>query len=238
MTVAAVILAASPDSALRDAEGVPVVRRLIDVAWAGGAVPVVVAAPDPDGDVRSTLTGTNARYVEPAPIERGPVGQMVNGVQGALAAVSETDGALIWPARLAWVDAETITSLIEAFGVSRDVVLRPTYRGETGWPLLVPTGRLEALREIPATLMPDAIAEALAAAVPSRTVELGDPGTVHGVETPRSALPPFDGPPEPAADHVHEWGEALAERTDDVPLEGPALSPYGQAAAADPDQPG
>ena len=37
MTVAAVILAASPESALADADGVPRVRRIVDSAWSGGA---------------------------------------------------------------------------------------------------------------------------------------------------------------------------------------------------------
>ena len=51
MTVAAVILAASPASALADADGTPAIRRLADVAWAGGATPVVVCSSDPDGAV-------------------------------------------------------------------------------------------------------------------------------------------------------------------------------------------
>src|ERR687886_736900 len=76
MTVAAVILAATPDSALREVEGVPNVRRLVDIAWAGGAVPVVVSAPDPDGAVVATLAGTNATYAAPAAPESGPSGQI------------------------------------------------------------------------------------------------------------------------------------------------------------------
>jgi hypothetical protein len=30
----------------------------------------------------------------------------------------------------------------------------------------------------------------------------------------------------------------MADASQEVPLEGPALAPYGQAAAEDPDQPG
>src|SRR4051794_17249375 len=128
MTVAAVILAASPESALRDVEGVPNVRRLVDVAWAGGAVPGVVAAPDPDGSVGRALAGAPATYAEPAPREAGPVGQIVRGFEAAFATVSETSAALLWPARLGWVDAETITSLIEAHGTDASTVLRPAFR--------------------------------------------------------------------------------------------------------------
>jgi hypothetical protein len=46
------------------------------------------------------------------------------------------------------------------------------------------------------------------------------------------------GPDEPPAGHVHEWGESIADVPEDAPLEGPALAPYGQAVAGDPDQPG
>ena len=42
MTVAAVILAASPQSALADADGSPTVRRIADAAGAGGATPIGV----------------------------------------------------------------------------------------------------------------------------------------------------------------------------------------------------
>lgn len=238
MTVAAVILAASPDSALRDVESVPNVRRLVDVAWAGGAVPVVVVAPDPDDAVKSALAGTNATYAAPAPVERGPVGQMATGIDAALAVVGETDAVLLWPARMGWVDAETVTSLIETHGLEPDAVLRPTFRGEDGWPVLVPVGHSETLRSIDATLMPRDVIDRFASVVPARSIELGDPGIVHDLDTPRAELPPFEGPPPPPAGHEHEWGAAAAERPDDAPLEGPALAPFGQAVAEDPDQPG
>ena len=39
MTVAAAILSASPEGSLALADGVARVRRLADVAWAGGAIP-------------------------------------------------------------------------------------------------------------------------------------------------------------------------------------------------------
>ena len=41
MTIAAVILALTPGVALADAEGVTRVRRIVDSAWSGGAMPIV-----------------------------------------------------------------------------------------------------------------------------------------------------------------------------------------------------
>ena len=66
MTVAAVILAASPASALADADGTPGVRRLADIAWAGGATPVLVCSFDPDGAVAAVLANAEVTLVDPA----------------------------------------------------------------------------------------------------------------------------------------------------------------------------
>lgn len=217
MTVAACILAASPDTALRDVDGTPNVRRLVDLAWAGGAFPVVVVAADPGGDVATCLAGATVILGAPAPVELGPAGQMARAIDHARAEVDATDAALLWPARMGWLDAETITSLIEAHGTDRATLLRPAYRGAPGWPILVPASMLATLRALTPDLMPPAIAEALAGAAPSRTVELGDPGIVLGLDTPRDELPVFDGPPEPPVGQRHEWGALVAAGPDQDP---------------------
>jgi CTP:molybdopterin cytidylyltransferase MocA len=233
MTVAAVILAASPDSALADADGLPAVRRIADVAWAGGATPIVVVSFDPDGAVATALAGAPVTLAEPAPVEAGPAGQMARGADVAIGLVREIDAVLIWPARLTWVGPETVTSLVEAHGVMTGELLRPEYDGIAGWPLLLPLEHLDVLRAIPPDVMPDVLVGSLAAALPSRTLGLGDPGTTIDRSTARQALPPYDGPSEPAANHVHEWGAEVADEPDDGPLEGPALAPYAPAAAGE-----
>ena len=60
MTVAAVILAATAGGALADTLGQPRVRRLVDIAWAGGGLPVVVIAPDESG--ARLIPGTPAQF--------------------------------------------------------------------------------------------------------------------------------------------------------------------------------
>ena len=230
MTVAAVILAAKPESALADADGVPTVRRLADVAWSGGATPIVVVSFDPDGAVAVALAGAPVTLAEPAPPAGGPVAQIRRGITVATETIHETSAALVWPARLAWVGAETVTSLIETHGLSPDAVLRPTYGGEPGWPVLIPLAVSDGLRASGPDRMPDGVIDDLiASGVPLRVVELGDPGTVYDRDTPSTKLPPYQGPPEPPAGHAHEWGAPLADQPEDVALEGPALAPYGQA---------
>jgi CTP:molybdopterin cytidylyltransferase MocA len=214
MTVAAVILSATAEGALTDTLGQPRVRRLVDLAWSGGALPVVVIAPDPDGTVAGTLIGTEAVYGSPAPPEAGPVGQMVRGAEVAIAEVDETTGVLVWPARMTWVGPETITSLIEAHGPDPAAILLPGWQGEPGWPVLVPIVHLDTLRSIGADLMPLDVVHELVAAVPARVIDMGDPGVIHDADTAVADLPAYEGPPDPPAGHTHEWGADVASEAE------------------------
>jgi CTP:molybdopterin cytidylyltransferase MocA len=234
VTVAAVILAASPGSALADADGLPGVRRIADAAWAGGATPIVVVSFDPDGAVAAALAGAPVTLAEPAPAEHGPAAQMARGADVARSEVAETDAFLLWPARLSWVGPETVTSLIETHGLAADALLRPTWDGEAGWPVLMPASLLARLQAVaPDRMPPDIIDDLIATGSRERLVDLGDPGVVIDGATSRADLPPYVGPIEPPAGHVHEWGSQAADASDEGPLEGPALAPYGPAGEAD-----
>jgi len=239
MTVAAVILCATPDVALVDAAGRPAVRRIVESAWAGGAVPIIVVAPDRDGLVANALAGSSAVLAEPAPPDGGPVGQIVRGATVAQSQVSETEGFLIWPARMTWVDPETVTSLLEGHGLRRNAVLRPSFEGEPGWPVLLPVQHLERFSRLPAAHMPDElIADLAVSGAAAEPIDLGDPGVSQDHSVPLDELPVYTGPPEPAGGPPPEWGASadtqFDESPEDSPLEGPALAPYGQAV--DPEQ--
>lgn len=232
MTVAAVILSATAEGALADTLGQPRVRRLVDIAWSGGALPVVVVSPDDGGAVAAALVGSEALYGAPAAVEGGPAAQMVRGVELALAEVRDISGVLVWPARMTWVGPETVTSLIETHGVASGEILRPAWDGTPGWPVLVPIAALGTLGSTPADRLPADVIDGLAATIPSRIVEVGDPGVVHDAETPYADLPPYDGPPDPPAGHTHEWGDDVGEGVDeDVPGEGRGLAPFPQAGS-------
>jgi CTP:molybdopterin cytidylyltransferase MocA len=223
MTIAAVILAASADSALADVDGLPRVRRLADLAWSGGAVPIVVVAPDPTGGVLAALAGAPARLVAPAGLETGPVGQILRGIDAAVAEVTDTRGTIVWPARMQWVDPETVTSLIEAHGQHPLFVLRPAFDGAPGWPVLIPGSETERLRTLGADRMPDELIEdLLAAGALEWRIDLGDPGTTLDASVAREDLPSFRGPAAPASGH-HEWG-AEVTAGDTPPEDGPAAA--------------
>jgi CTP:molybdopterin cytidylyltransferase MocA len=210
MTVAAVILSATTDGALAETQGQPRVRRLVDIAWSGGALPIVVVSPDPDGAVADALVGSESVHEGPAPADHGPAGQMARGADRARADVQGTTAVLLWPARLTWVGPETITSLIEAHGTDRGSMLRPSWQGDPGWPVLLPTSHLEALRAVAPDVMPPSVIETLAGQVPTRLIDLGDPGVIHDVETPFDDLPAYEGPPDPPGGHTHDWGDDVA----------------------------
>jgi CTP:molybdopterin cytidylyltransferase MocA len=232
VTVAAVIVYPSAEQAIADTAGRPAVRRVVETAWAGGAMPIVVVAPNDDGRVAAALAGAPAVLAEPVPQAGGVVAQFVRGLEVALERVTETDAWLAWPGRMVWVDAETVTSLIEAHGMEREALLRPAFHAEIGWPALIPVEQRSALTgQGLATL--DEFVDGLAAGG-ARAVDTGDPGVVLDDSVSIDQLPPFDGPPEPVAGPPPEWGSAAADEPDEGPLAGPALAPYGQAAA-DPD---
>ncbi len=71
MTVAAAVLAATPESALADADGTTRIRRIVDAAWSGGAIPVVVVSFDPDGAVAVALAGAEVTLGAPVQPEVG-----------------------------------------------------------------------------------------------------------------------------------------------------------------------
>ena len=229
MTVAAILLFSTTESALADAARRPAVRRMVESAWAGGATPIVVVSSDEGGQVAAALAGSPAVLAEPAPPAAGPVGQIVRGMRVASDQVRDTEGALVWPGRMVWVDAETVTTLIEASGVDRGALLQPRYEDEPGWPVLIPMDLLPRLAALDAGRLPRELVEDLAAGgAELRLIDTGDPGAVHDSSTAIDSMPDFEGPPKPLTSPP-EWGAAAADMGDEGPLQGPALAPYGQA---------
>lgn len=223
MTVAAVILAASAELALVDADGTPAVRRIVDSAWAGGATPVVVVAHDPAGALAAALATTEATLLDAGPSQAAPAALMGRGLAGAAELVGATTASLVWPVAMAWADAETVTTLIEAHGEDLSAILRPTWDGVAGWPALVPQGAAGQLAATaPGSRAADVIERLIASGIRVRDIDAGDPGATHDVRVPRSDLPPYAGPPRPTDDIVREWGAPAADQSDDAPPAGPA----------------
>jgi CTP:molybdopterin cytidylyltransferase MocA len=207
MTVGAVIVPDGVAEALADATGRSAVRRIVDSAWAGGAMPIIVVAADPDGRIAATLEGSPAVLVEPG--RASGVETYRLGAQTARDSVRETSAVLLWPGRMSWVDPETVTSLIEAHGRAIDALTRPRRAGQSGWPILLPNDMTEAVLGGPGGSIEDALDGAEVS-----SLELGDPGSVLGHEVPLDELPDYAGPPEPVGGPPPEWGAAAADQPD------------------------
>lgn len=204
MTVGAVIVPDGVSEALADATGRSAVRRIVDSAWAGGAMPIIVVAADPDGQIRAVLEGAPAEVVEPG--RASGVATYRLGVDSARRSVRETSATLLWPGRMTWADPETVTSLIEAHGRSPDVLMRPRRAGQAGWPVLLPQAQVTAVLAGPGGTIEEALAS-----LEVTSLELGDPGSVLGREVPIDELPDYAGPPEPVGGPPPEWGAAAAD---------------------------
>ncbi|MGZ6265399.1 MAG: NTP transferase domain-containing protein [Candidatus Limnocylindrales bacterium] len=214
MTVAAVVLVPDLEVALSDADGEPAIRRLCQAAWAGGAMPIVLVVPAESPPLAAALADLPVTVASAAAEGAPGVAWFVFGLHSAVAAVTETSAGLMWPLRYAWVDPETVTSLIEAHGAAADNILRPAYRSQPGFPILVPAAfetRLGALRGRHGE---EAVASLIADGVPQRSIELGDPGITHDIATPRAGLPGYQGPPEPAAGPPPDWNADLAAQAE------------------------
>jgi hypothetical protein len=229
VTVGAIVVADDVSAALADAAGRTAVRRIVDGAWAGGALPIVVVAPDPDGRLRDVLGSSPAVLVDPGGL-RGAAA-FGAGVAAALDAVTETSAVLVWPVRMTWIDPETATSLIEAHGRDGTGLRRPGESGHVGWPVLLPADvALACLRDAGGSL------EAILDGLPIEVVELGDPGALVGLEVGLADLPAYAGPPEPLGGPPPEWGAAAAETPDPEVGAGaePAGGGHGPRPAGDP----
>jgi CTP:molybdopterin cytidylyltransferase MocA len=196
VTVAAVILAPGADAALAEIEGEAAIRRPVRAAWAGGALPTIHVVPEPER-VAAVVADLNVVVVGPPAAERGAA-WFVHGLRAARETIAEADAALLWPFAYGWVDPETVTSLIEAHGVDPAAIVRPAFHGEPGYPILVPAAEEPRLAELFGVHGEEAISRLVSEGTAYRQIELGDPGIVHDISTPRAELPPFEGPAEPA----------------------------------------
>ena len=215
MTVAAVVLVPELPAALADADGEPALRRIAQTAWSGGALPTVAVTPQVTGELQAAVSDLAVKLVSPTPDEPHGIAWFVRGMRTAGAAVAEVSGALLWPFKFVWVDPETVTSLIEAHGAAPEAIVRPAYRDRLGFPILLPVALADRLAALSGQHGEEAVATLVAAGVPLRTIELGDPGIVHDMGTSRDALPGYQGPPEPAGGPPPDWNSALAAQAGD-----------------------
>ena len=134
---------------------------------------------------------------------------------------------------MAWVDAETVTSLIEAHGEDRGSVLRPAFGGEAGWPVLLPVAHLRGAPGPAGDRMPDELVEDLAAAgVPVRASTPAIPASPTTSRRPARTCRPTTARRSPPTPTPTNGARPAADDPDDAPVPGPArLAPVDRAAS-------
>jgi CTP:molybdopterin cytidylyltransferase MocA len=202
----------------RDADGVPALRRIVQSAWAGGAMPIVVVShPGPAAEaLRELLAGLPASLLLPDDVPAGSAWFGL-GLDAAVAEVRETAAALLWPCVYAWVDPETVTSLIEAFGAAPSAIGQASFHGRAGLPFVVPVAHMERFKAEP-TLHAQELVEILGREGNAKgAVELGDPGIIYDITVPLAEMPHYQGPPQPASGPPPEWNEDLGRHAESAP---------------------
>jgi CTP:molybdopterin cytidylyltransferase MocA len=219
LTVAAIVLVPDTAAALVDADGEPAIRRVVHAAWSGGALPIVLVVQETPGPFADAVADLPVTIAHPTAGEPPGIAWFVCGQRAAVQAVAETTAGLLWPFRHAWIDPETATSLVEAHGVTPDAVVRPTYAGQAGFPILLPTGLTERLAAHRGLHGAEAVAAVIGEGAAARLLELGDPGIVYDISSTRSSLPDYRGPSESATGSPLEWNADLAahaQQSDDT----------------------
>jgi CTP:molybdopterin cytidylyltransferase MocA len=191
--VPAIILAAGrstrmghPKALLRiGASGPSFVDRLIGVLLAGGAAEVLVVGRSDDTALaheveRIASAGSSVRLVENAHADRGQLSSVVAGLNAADR--PGVRGVIVMPVDAPLVRVETIRAMLDAFDTRHAPVLRATYHGRHGHPVIFARRVFDGLRHADPEVGAKSVVRAHAA--DSIDVDLDDPAIVLDVDEP------------------------------------------------------
>ncbi len=164
----------SPKALLRDAEGIPLAARQVDVLRAGGCNGVVVVLGSRAEEVRRALPERVATVENP----RWAQGRATS-LQAGVGAFPEADGFLFLPVDAVGVKVETIRALLGAAEKEPSMMWRPVYRGEKGNVLWIPRAVGQELMRLPAEARMDEWVQPW-----TRRLDVDDEAIVRNVNTP------------------------------------------------------
>ena len=186
--IVAVVLAAgrsarlgTPKALLPIAESTFIARIVSTLVRGGADQTLVVTAPGFESQIRSALQGvaTAATIVtNPAP-ERGQLSSLLTALDGMGGRV---DAMLVTLVDLPMLSERTVRAVIDAY---RDTpgqsIVRATYRGEHGHPVLFDRRVFDELRGASPDVGAREVTQRHAASI--RNVEVDDPGLLYDVDT-------------------------------------------------------
>ena len=191
--VPAIILAAGRSTRMGSAKallrigtsGPTFVERLIGVLSSGGAAEVLVVGRSGDVELtreveRIASAGSSVRLVENTHADRGQLSSVVVGVNAADR--PGVRGVMVMPVDAPLVRIETISAMLRVFDTRQAPVVRATFRGRHGHPVIFARRVFDALRHADPDVGAKAVVRAHAADLID--VDLDDPAIVLDVDEP------------------------------------------------------
>lgn len=163
--------------ALLQAHGQSFVTRLVETLHRGGVRPAVVVIRPAAGDIAAEILRAGATpVVNPAPDE----GQLSSLLTGLTAIEDVAPAVLVTLVDAPSIGPAAIASLLARVAASDAPILRATYRGRHGHPVVFRRSVFGALRGAD----PDMGAKAVLRAHTVEDVDIDDPGVVDDIDTP------------------------------------------------------
>ncbi|WP_037422088.1 molybdopterin-binding/glycosyltransferase family 2 protein [Sinorhizobium sp. CCBAU 05631] len=168
---------------LAEFDGVPLVRRSVVTALAGGKGKVVVVTGYREGEIRAALSGLPVTFASNPDYESGMASSLIAGLS---AAGAEAGGMLVMLADMPGVTSEHLATMIAAFdGESGSAVVRAVSEGQRGNPVILPRSTFAAVRHLVGDVGARDIIESCG--LPVIDVELGAAARLD-VDTPEAVL--------------------------------------------------
>jgi molybdenum cofactor cytidylyltransferase len=159
-------------------EGRTFVRRILDTLRDGGIDDIaVVLRPEHSEAAAEVVAGAARVVLNPRPDE-GQLSSLIAGLDAV--DVPGVDSVLVTLVDVPLIHASTVRALVTRAATSPAPVLRPTFRGGHGHPVVFKRDVFAALRAAD----PSAGAKAVLRAVHVEDVEVDDPFVVRDVDTP------------------------------------------------------
>ena len=166
------------------------VTQIIHVLREGGIDTIAVVGRVNDPDLRREVAsaGLPVCYVENPSPELGQLSSMLVGV--AFAEARAATGILVLPVDMPLVRPETVRTALDTFAAGDQPVLRATYQGRHGHPVIFGAAVFPALRNAD----PEVGARAVLHQDPSRVrnLEVDDPGVLRDFDWPTDYRGLFD----------------------------------------------
>jgi len=166
------------------------VTQIIHVLREGGIDTIAVIGRVNDPDLRREVAsaGLPVCYVENPSPELGQLSSILVGV--AFAEARQSAGILVLPVDMPLIRPETVRTALGAFAAGDEPVLRATYQGRHGHPVIFGAAVFPALRNAD----PEVGARAVLHQDPSRVrnLEVDDPGVLRDFDWPTDYRGLFD----------------------------------------------